>query len=434
MRIIRFGVAAFLAAVSGSGWAEQVRLPSDPVVITSPAHAVATALNHSPALRGAAASRQAVRGEGLQAGLHPNPEGTLTVENFGGIGGGGYYRGFAQTETTLGVSQRLELGGKRKARVGFAGRNDSVASLDLEAARLDLTRDVVIALAEATAAQRLAEVEHERVRLANETLRAVQARIDAGKEALLPERRAEVARTTAEIAAERARREAETALRNLAVLMGVTRISLAGKQHWFDDIGAEPRPPTPADPLVRLETNPDLTRLDAVIAQRRADVALQRANAVPDVTVQGGVRRFEQGRETAFVASVAVPLPVYDRNQGGIARATAELTRAEAEAERGRQALAATLVAAERRAEVAWRAAQSLRRVAVPSAAQAAGFAGTGYAEGKFGFLDVLDAQRALFDTRALLNDALREVHVRRAEVERLRGQEAGSPAQAGAR
>jgi cobalt-zinc-cadmium efflux system outer membrane protein len=65
---------------------------------------------------------------------------------------------------------------------------------------------------------------------------------------------------------------------------------------------------------------------------------------------------------------------------------------------------------------------------------QAAGFARGGYAEGKFGFLDVLDAQRSLFDARAQLNDALREFHTRHAEVERLRGQEAGSLTMAGAR
>ncbi|MGE0290608.1 MAG: TolC family protein [Bradyrhizobium sp.] len=190
----------------------------------------------------------------------------------------------------------------------------------------------------------------------------------------------------------------------------------------------------PADPFARLANNPDLARLDAVIAQRRADLALQRANAVPDITLQGGVRRFQEGRETAFVAGVSVPLPFNDRNQGGIARANADLTRAEADAERGRQTLAVSLIATERSLELAWRAVQSLRRTALPAASQAAGFASRGYAEGKFGFLEVLDAQRALFDTRAQLNDALREFHTRRAEVERLRGQESGSLAMTGAR
>ena len=432
MRLYFLGVAAMLAVIPIAGTAE-AQSSADAVIITSPAQAVTVALSRSPTLRGAEALRQAVRGEGLQAGLRPNPEASLTVENFGSMGGRGSYRGFDQTETTLGLSQRLELGGKRMARLGFAGHNDSVAGLDFEAARLDLAREVITALADATAAARIADVEQERMRIAGGTVRAVRERVEAGKESLLQAKRAEVARTTAEIAAERARREAEAALRNLAVLMGAMRADLAPRQTWFEDIGPEPRPPVPADPLARLANNPDLARLAAIIAQRRADVTLQRANGVPDVTLQGGVRRFQEGRETAFVAGVSIPLPFSDRNQGGIARAHAELARAEADAERGRQTLVASLIAAEQRMQIAWRAVQSLRRTAVPAASQAAGFARGGYAEGKFGFLDVLDAQRSLFDARAQLNDALRDFHTRRAEVERLRGQEAGALTMIGA-
>ncbi|MEJ0017014.1 MAG: TolC family protein [Acetobacteraceae bacterium] len=427
-------MAGLLALVPLAAGAETTRVTAELVVVTSPAQAVAIALDRSPAMRSARASRQAVQGEGLQAGLRPNPEASFTVENFGSIGGRGSYRSFDQTEATVGLSQRIELGGKRSARVGFAGRNDEVASLEVETARLDLARDVVTALATATAAARLAEVERERARVAAESARVVRERVAAGKEALLQAKRAEVARTAAEIAAERSRRDAESSLRMLALLMGVAHLEIAARQSWFDDIGAEPSVPQQADPSGRLRANPDLARLDAVIAQRRADVALQRANAVPDVTVQGGVRRFQEGRETAFVAGVSVPLPFSDRNQGGIARANAELTRAEAEAERGRAALATSLTTAEYRMKLAWRTVQSLRRTAVPAASQAVGFAGTGYAEGKFPFLEVLDAQRALSDVRAELIEALREFHARRAEVERLRGETAGNLSLAGSR
>ena len=68
----------------------------------------------------------------------------------------------------------------------------------------------------------------------------------------------------------------------------------------------------------------------------------------------------------------------------------------------------------------------NLRRTSLPAADQAARFAAGGFAEGKFGFLEVLDAQRSLSDTRTQLNDALREYHARRAEVDRLRGRLAG--------
>ncbi|MFC7694075.1 TolC family protein [Paeniroseomonas aquatica] len=119
---------------------------------------------------------------------------------------------------------------------------------------------------------------------------------------------------------------------------------------------------------------------------------------------------------------LSVPLPVFDRNQGNILRAGAELNRAEADAERGRLYLDAALADAERRLDQAWRAADSLRRIVLPAALEAAGFAREGYAEGKFSLLEVLDAQRVLSDVREQLNGSLLEVQQLRADLARLRG------------
>ena len=421
------GASLFVAIL---GWSAPVS--AQPLVLFSPNQAVAEALSRSPVLRGADASRAAVRGDALAAPLRPNPDASIVVENFGGIGGRGNYREGRAIETTLGLSQRIELGGKRGARIGLAGRATEVAGLDYEAARLDLARDVVTALAEAEAAFRTIAVERDRARLAGDTLRIARGRVDAGKEPLLQARRAEVTLTTSNVAVERATRDADIALRNLAVLIGVPQVELAVRRTWFDDIGPAPALPVPADPLQRVAANPDFLKLDAAITQQRANIALQRANATPDVTLQGYVRRFEEGRETAFVAGASIPLPFSDRNQGGIARAQAELSRAEAEADRGRLAIAASLNTAERRTDLAWRNVQTLRRAALPAAEQAARLALGGFTEGKFTFLEVLDAQRALADTRVQLTDTLREFHARRAEVERLRGQEPGVQPAAG--
>ncbi|MBU8541818.1 TolC family protein [Roseomonas tokyonensis] len=382
------------------------------------------ALARSPALRSADASRQAARADALQAPLRPNPEASIEVENFGGIGGRGEFRGARAVETTLGLSQRVEIGGQRAARIAMAARSGDLATLDYEAARLDLVRDVTTALVDAEAAIRTIAVEQDRARLAAETLRAARGRVEAGREPILQVQRAEVVRANAEIATERARREAEMALANLAAMVGEPRVELARRQSWFEEVGATPRPPVPADPLARLVGNPDLARLDATVSQQNANLTLQRATAIPDVTLQGQVRRFQDGGETAFVAGASIPLPFRDRNQGGIARAQAELLRAEAEADRGRRSLAAALVAAEQRMALAWRTIQSLRREALPAAEQAARSATSGFAEGKFGFLEVLDAQRARSDARAQLIDAYRDFHSRRAVVDRMRGQE----------
>ncbi|MFZ6765282.1 TolC family protein [Pseudoroseomonas sp. WGS1072] len=423
MTIKVFCLAVALAIAPAVAHAQEARSVAAPLIITSPQQAVEAALSVSPALRGAGAARRAVQADALQARLRPNPELNTSFENFGGFGGRNENRGFTTLETTVGLSQRIELGGKRGARMDYAARNTAVAELDFNGVRLEVAREVITALVAAEAANRLAEVERARARLAAETLRASRGRVEAGRDPLLQAERAEVVRATADIAADRAQREVEIALADLAVLIGVPRVELAPRQPWFEDMGPAPVRSTPADPLARLAANPELARLEAAIAQQRSNLNLQRSNAVPDLTVNADVRRYGDTGETAFIAGASIPLPFFDRNQGGLARAHAELTRAEAEAERGRSALVAQLVTAEERLALAWRAVQSLRRTALPSAEQAARFASAGFSEGRFGFLDVLDAQRSLSDTRAQLVEAYRDFHTLRAAVQRLRGE-----------
>ena len=394
------------------------------LLVTSPGQAVDLALARAPVLRSAEAGRRAALGDLRQAGLRPNPEARFDNQSFIASGP---YRGGPPLETSVGLSQRIETAGKRQARVEAAGRALALTGLDAEAVRLDLVREVVQALAGAVAGSRAVEIARERVRLAEEVLRATRARVEAGREPFVQQRRAEVARETAAVGFERAQREAAVLERALSVLLAAPRVEVvADRAAWFDDIGPRPDPArAPTLPPGQL----DRVRLDALIDQRRAELDLQRRIAVPDVVVNGAVSRLREASQTAtgtaFVLGLSVPLPVFDRNQGNILRAGAEVNRAEAEAERGRLLLEAALADAERRLDQVWRAADSLRRAVLPAAQEAAGFAREGYAAGKFSLLEVLDAQRALSDAREQLNAALLEVQQVRADITRLRGRAA---------
>jgi outer membrane protein, heavy metal efflux system len=391
------------------------------LVVSSPERAVGLALARAPVLRSAEAGRRAALGDLFQAGLRPNPEVRLDNQS---IAASGPYRGRSPIETGVGLSQRVETAGKRQARVEAAGRALALTGLEAEAVRLDLIREVVRALAGTVAGARAVEIARERVRLADEVLRATRARVEAGREPFVQQRRAEVARETAAVGFERSQREAAVLRRALSVLLAAPRVEVAAdRAAWFDDLGPRPDPArAPALPPGQL----DRVRLDALIDQRRAELDLQRRNAVPDVTVNGAASRFREASETAattaFVLGLSVPLPVFDRNQGNILRAGAEVSRAEADAARGRLYLDAALADSERRLDQAWRAADSLRRTVLPAAQEAAGFAREGYAAGKFSLLEVLDAQGALSNVREQLNAALLEVQAVRADIARLRG------------
>ena len=418
----RFGLIAGLYLLSFSHPATAD--PGALGTIRSVGQAVALALIQSPVLRAAEARRDASRGERRQAGLRPNPELEVAGENFAGSGP---YRGTRSLESTVGVAQRLELGGKRDARVAFADAGLAVSEREYQAARLDVIRDVTKAYAEAVAARRGMDIEAERLRLADEVVRIVSERVKGGKEPLVQARQAEITRARAALAKEKARREADIARRALATVLGLDRVEIVPDNAWFEAIG-----PAPAATLAAgtdaAAANPDVARWDAQIARGRAGLDVERASAVPDLTLGAGARRFQDTRDTAFVVRLSVPIPVFNRNQGAIQRAGSELVRTEVEARQGRLTIEASLADAEERLLTAWREADALRRTILPNARQAFGFAREGYAAGKFVFLEVLEAERTLFDTQAQLNEALKEVHTRRAEVDRLTGRTAYGP------
>lgn len=388
--------------------------------IRSVSQAVTVALTQSPRLKAAEARIGASRGDLRQAGLRPNPELSVQGEDFAGSG---QYRGVRSLESTVGAAQRLEIGGKRGARVAFAGAGLTVSEYEYAAARLDVIRDVTKAYSEAVAARRGIEIEAERLRIADEVLRIVRARVEGGKEPLVQVRRAEISQSRAVLAIERARREAEIAQRALATSIGLEWVELVTDNAWFEAIG--PAPAITPIGSVALAANPDYTRWEAQIARARAGLTVERAGAIPDVTIGAGARRYQATRDAAFVVTLSVPIPVLNRNQGAIQRASSELVRTEVEARQGRLTLEASLAEAEERLITAWREANALRRTILPNARQAFGFAREGYVAGKFAFLEVLEAQRTLFDTQAQLNEALKEVHARRADVERLTGRSA---------
>lgn len=381
--------------------------------------AIAMALEQSPILRAADERRGARRGDRLQAGLLPNPEVSVEGENFVGSGP---YRGTRALETTLGVAQRLELGGKRSARVDVADAGTLLSERDYQAARLDLVRNVSVAYAETVFARRATEIARELLRVADDVLRVVSERVSGGKEPLVQARKAEVARSTAVVMADRARRDEEIARRALAILIGVDRIEVVPDSSWYENVGPDPAIARPL-PGGAVAANPDYARWDAELARSRAGLTLEKATAVPDLTVGAGMRRFSDTNDSAVVLSLRIPIPVLNRNQGAIERAGRDLARTEYEAQQARLALEASLVDANRRLSTAWKEAEEFRRTIVPASEQAFDFAREGYSAGKFAFLEVLDAQRTLFDARARLNEALKEFHVRCAEVDRLTGQ-----------
>lgn len=175
-----------------------------------------------------------------------------------------------------------------------------------------------------------------------------------------------------------------------------------------------------------LAETPDIQRLDDSIERQRRVVALEKSLRFPDLAIGVGPRRFEDTGHSAWVAGVGMAIPIFDRNQGARKAAEFDLERERRDAEAARVALVAELAVVCERLNAATEAARTADGEIVPSAMSALTAVETGYREGKFGFIDVIAAQRAFFEASTLLLDSLEEYALARADLERLVGRRLG--------
>jgi len=379
------------------------------------AEALSAALENSPRLEAFDWQVRAQEARALQAGLVPNPGLVVEGENFAGSGD---FSGYDAAETTVFLGQLVELGGKRAKRHRVAVLGRELAGWDYEAARLDVLTETTQRFVAALAARERLSLTHEILRVSRESLKATRARVRAGAASSIEQARSEV--VVATIAAQRDRRRVEFdgAKRTLAS-------SWAGEVR-FEGLTGDLTSLRAIPPLERvteaLAENPDLARWTTEIAQREAAVDLARARAIPNVTAGLGVRHLGESDDAALVFGLEVPLPLFDRNQGARSAATADAHRARALARESRLVLIRSLVAAHAEALGAHGNAEALASTVLPQAEAAYERTRDAYRKGLFRLVDVLDAQRTLFDARTEYVNALQQFHAAAAEVERLAG------------
>jgi len=347
----------------------------------------------SPRLAKARAEVKAAEGRAMQAGVRPNPEVSVDVENFSGSGP---YRTFRRTETTVALSQQFELGGKRQARRAVAGAEVEYARLALRRAEADLAHDIAVAHAELRAAEDRSALAQGVVTRAKELARIAETLVDVGRDPPLTKLRADA--LLAEANAEYLRETGQwlSARQRLALLIGSEDAELSA---------------VAGDMAIPASLPADAQSLDERLAATERDAAsarvrLAQAEGVPDVTASGGVRNFREGGETAFVMGVSIPLPFRNRNRGNIAAAQASGDAAEAQLAQARLDTRFTRRDAELMLGAADERLNMLSGAGLFQATEAARVAEVGYQQGKFTLVELIDAQAALTGANLKLIEA----------------------------
>ncbi|MFJ4434426.1 TolC family protein [Pseudomonas sp. NPDC089395] len=371
--------------------------------------ALSAAFANNPELAAAGREIGIAEGERRQAGLIPNPELSWEVEDT---------RRDTST-TTVTLSQALELGGKRGARIAVASSGQTIAQLDLQRQRNGLRADVVQAFHTALRAQTAVELAQQSQALTARGLKVVQGRVTAGQSSPVEATRAQVQLAQAQAEVRRAETQRTVAFQALARLTGSPLAAFREVQ--AADLSPGAAPSTDAL-LAQLEQTAEWRLAAAQIERGDASLGSAKAQRIPDLTVSLGSQYSREDRERVNVVGLSMPLPLFDRNQGNVLAAA----RRADQARDLRNAVELRLRSETRSAVSQWRTAlqdvEDYDRTILPSAQQAVDTATRGFEMGKFAFLDVLDAQRTLIEARALYLEALASATDARAQVERIYG------------
>lgn len=367
--------------------------------------ALSMSLLHNPQLEASAWQLSASEAAILQSSLSPNPVLGLKVENFGGEGG---LSEFDSAVTTLRISQAIELGGKRGKRIRLAQDQHTRTAWDYEAQRLSVIEQTGHRYIDVLSGQQEQALAEQALTLASDLNVIVKDRTLQGVTPTSELDKTLVQVTAREIDLETRTQQLKTSRQHLAAMWGSTSPEFSQLTGRLTEVRDAPA----LDDLMQLvHRNPDIARWTAEIASRKAAVDVSQAKGIPNLTVGGGMRRFNATDQDAYVFELGLPLPLVDRNQGARRQARFNLLQAKALKRTAVTAVHTRLNELHNSLLANHHAVTALRDQALPAARSAFDAAQKAFQHGVTDYINVLDAERTLINTQYKYIDSLAMYH-----------------------
>ena len=364
------------------------------------------AIAQNPSIAVAAAQVDAAKGRATQAGMLPNPTVGYTGDE---VSGGSINRG---GEHGFFIEQTIPLGGKLARGRDLYTREAEAAQASTDMERQRVLTAVRRTYRAALIAERRVAIREHLLRLATESVDIAAQLFNTGVTDRPDTLTAEIEARRAQLALLEAQNARLRVWHELGTLVGDPNLAPQALQGSADD----PLPDLAQDAtlarILRDSPEIDTARRETV----RADAALSRARreASPDLVLRAGPRYNREllerdlkpvGWEGSF--EVGVTVPIFNRNQGGIAEAAAGVARSQA-AQR-QTALSATARVAEafEQYDSARRAADLYLRDILPRAEEAYTLYRRSYEQMAAAYPQVLSAQRTLVQSQDQYLDAL---------------------------
>jgi len=367
------------------------------------------ALHANPAIAVAEREREAIGGVRAQAAVRPNPSISTSIQD-------------TRSDTrqiSLQLNQEIELGNKREARIEAADTIYKKATAELDSKKAEIHANVVNAFYEVLAAQERLKLSKSSLEIANLALDAATKRVKAGKSSPVEETKSKIAESTAKIEFNQAVSQLNSARKHLSALWGNPSAVFERAEGDVENIPSL----SSTDLSAYLENSPAINLAKLEISTRDGMTRIEQSKTTPNITISAGViNNQELGGLNQVLLGLEVPIPIFDRNQGNLQEAISRQYKAQDELVALRGQLETSLTTQYERLSTARQTSQSLRSEILPSAQSAFDAANKGFSAGKFSFLDVLDAQRTLFQAKSQYIQALLDAHQSVAEIERILG------------
>lgn len=349
-----------------------------------------------------------------QAILPPNPELGLEWDNLGGS-----LPGDEVQETTLSLSQTIELAGKSTARTTQVSAEIARLALERKTAWLDLAAEVREAYLAVQSAHERLTLEQEAEAIAADLADITHERVAAGELAATEETRALARRGESLSEIMKAKRIVIAAELDLTALLSAASHPLVTAT---TGLAPEVDIPELAVLLAEIEDSPHLALKRQESELAASGVVLEQANRWPDPTLSLSVREIPDLDGRAVAIGVAIPLPLFHRNQSALAEALASERKAEAAERAAGLELRTKVMQAHANLTAADQEARTLRQQVLSRATEAAEAVREGYRAGKFRYNDVLESSQTQVAVKIRHLEAVIDLHRAAIALDRLRG------------
>ena len=410
----QFSAALLLIIFSHSSRGAELTEPPKLLILEV---ALGLAMGANPEISVAMREKEATEGARIQAGVRHNPYISSEIQD-------------TRRDTrqiTLQFNQEIELGNKRESRLALADILHTKATAELDALKATIHANTVNAFYEVLVAQERLALSKSSFEVANAAVNAATKRVNAGKSSPVEETKSNIAASSAKIELNQSNSQLNSARKRLSALWGNP---FPVFEQAYGDVENIPLVPSFENLLALLENAPAIGIANLEVSARGGSTKLARSQSTPNITISAGiVHNNELGLNQALIG-LSVPIPLFDHNQGNVQEAVSLQYKAQDELIALKTQLATKLAGEHERLSVARLSAISLREEILPGAQNAFEAANKGFNAGKFNFLDVLDAQRTLFQAKSQYIQVLLDAHQAIAEIESILGHVVTHPAQ----